>query len=50
MIFCPECGDVRSKVKVTRHILTATAGYIRRRRECLACGTRFSTVEALDPR
>jgi transcriptional repressor NrdR len=40
---CPHCGETESKVIDTAHELQA--GGIRRRRECLKCGQRFSTVE-----
>ena len=40
---CPHCGETESKVIDTTHEMQA--GGIRRRRECLKCGQRFSTVE-----
>ena len=40
---CPHCGETESKVIDTTH--EVQAGGIRRRRECLKCGQRFSTVE-----
>ena len=40
---CPHCGEAESKVIDTTHEIQA--GGIRRRRECLRCGQRFSTVE-----
>jgi len=40
---CPHCGESESRVLDTAH--EAQAGGIRRRRECLKCGKRFSTVE-----
>lgn len=40
---CPHCGESDSKVIDTTH--ETQAGGIRRRRECLKCGRRFSTVE-----
>jgi len=40
---CPHCGETESKVIDTTH--EAQEGGIRRRRECLKCGKRFSTVE-----
>jgi len=40
---CPHCGEAESKVIDTMH--EVQAGGIRRRRECLKCGRRFSTVE-----
>jgi len=38
---CPFCGDMRTRVIDT----TRNARGVRRRRECKACGQRFSTVE-----
>jgi transcriptional repressor NrdR len=38
---CPYCGDARTRVIDT----TRSQQSIRRRRECRACGQRFSTVE-----
>lgn len=38
---CPHCGEDRSRVIDTR----ATGDGIRRRRECEACGKRFTTYE-----
>ena len=38
---CPFCGDMRTRVIDT----TRNARGVRRRRECKACGKRFSTVE-----
>jgi transcriptional repressor NrdR len=40
---CPHCGETESKVIDTTH--EVQAGGIRRRRECLKCGQRFSTIE-----
>ena len=40
---CPHCGETESKVIDTTH--ETQAGGVRRRRECLKCGRRFSTVE-----
>jgi transcriptional repressor NrdR len=40
---CPHCGESDNKVIDTTH--ETQAGGIRRRRECLKCGRRFSTVE-----
>ena len=39
---CPYCGHARTRVVDTTH---APRGGIRRRRECRACGRRFSTME-----
>lgn len=38
---CPVCGE-KTKTIETRH---PDPEVVRRRRECLACGYRFSTVE-----
>ncbi|MGE5508285.1 MAG: transcriptional regulator NrdR [Chitinophagales bacterium] len=43
---CPFCGEPDSKVLDSRAIDDETA--IRRRRECPACGHRFTTYERLD--
>jgi transcriptional repressor NrdR len=40
---CPECGDIEDKVIETRE--SRDGHYIRRRRECLKCGKRFTTYE-----
>ncbi|MCL2438415.1 MAG: transcriptional regulator NrdR [Coriobacteriia bacterium] len=40
---CPKCGHVDSKVIDSRASESQDA--IRRRRECLECGTRFTTYE-----
>lgn len=43
---CPKCGNTESKVTDTR----STDDYkaIRRRRECLSCGRRFTTYEVIE--
>lgn len=41
---CPFCGHADTKVNDSR--LAGDGGQIRRRRECLACGERFTTFEA----
>ena len=41
-MICPHCQNDRSRVVDTTH---DTKGGVRRRRECLNCGTRFSTYE-----
>ena len=41
---CPYCGFEDSKVTDSR----AMEGGIRRRRECLSCGQRFSTIERVE--
>ena len=43
---CPKCGKDEDKVLDTRAAREGAA--IRRRRECLTCGTRFTTYEELD--
>ena len=40
---CPECGNIEDKVIETRE--SKDSHYIRRRRECLKCGKRFTTYE-----
>lgn len=42
---CPACGDLESKVVDSRPADDGAS--IRRRRECLACGRRFTTYERL---
>ncbi|HIW75209.1 transcriptional regulator NrdR [Gordonibacter sp.] len=42
---CPSCGNIESKVVDSRPSEDGTA--IRRRRECLDCGRRFTTYERL---
>jgi len=43
---CPFCGTERDRVVDTRSSKEGRA--IRRRRECLACGKRFTTYEAIE--
>ena len=43
---CSYCGDIESKVVDSRSV----GDGIRRRRECLGCGTRFTTYERLQSR
>lgn len=43
---CPFCGHAESKVVDTRP--TDESERIRRRRECLRCGKRFTTYEAVE--
>lgn len=43
---CPRCGFVDSKVNDSR--LTKDQSGVRRRRECLECGHRFTTFERID--
>lgn len=43
---CPSCRKAGSKVVESRHL--AEGESIRRRRECLRCGFRFTSYEALE--
>jgi len=43
---CPYCGSTDSKVTDSR--TTESGDAIRRRRECLSCGQRFTTFERLE--
>ena len=43
---CPQCHRCESKVVESRDV--ATGESIRRRRECLQCGHRFTTYERLE--
>jgi len=43
---CPWCGHSEDKVVDSRS--AEDAGAIRRRRECLACGRRFTTFERIE--
>ena len=43
---CPACGFAESKVIDSRHIEEGNS--IKRRRECLACGKRYSTYEYVE--
>ena len=43
---CPHCGSIDDKVVNSR--LTPGGEGIRRRRECLGCGQRFTTMEHLE--
>jgi len=43
---CPFCAKIRNKVIDSR--LSKDGKVIRRRRECLACGRRFTTYERLE--
>ena len=43
---CPYCGYQESKVVDSRHSDDGTS--IRRRRECLSCGKRFTTYEKVE--
>lgn len=43
---CPYCGFLESKVVDSRR--TEDEGEIRRRRECIQCGNRFTTYEKVE--
>jgi transcriptional repressor NrdR len=43
---CPFCGHDETKVTDSR--LAADGGQVRRRRECLSCGERFTTFETAE--
>ncbi|MBF0531581.1 MAG: transcriptional repressor NrdR [Candidatus Omnitrophica bacterium] len=43
---CPSCGHLDTKVIDSRE--SADGGSIRRRRECLECGKRFTTYEYVE--
>ncbi|MBO4277417.1 MAG: transcriptional repressor NrdR [Clostridia bacterium] len=43
---CPSCGQIESKVIDSRP--SADGKSIRRRRECLECGKRFTTYETIE--
>lgn len=45
---CPFCGDQNDRVLESRLIRDGEA--IRRRRECLGCGRRYSTFEEIEER
>ena len=45
---CPVCGNETDKVVDSRAVREGQA--VRRRRECLGCGERFTTYEALETR
>jgi transcriptional repressor NrdR len=45
-VYCPFCGHIETKVTDSR--LAAEGRQIRRRRECLACGERFTTFETAE--
>ena len=42
---CPYCGHIDSKVVDSRDVNDG----IRRRRQCLSCGARFTTYERMQP-
>lgn len=43
---CPYCGNLDDKVLESRSMVNGES--IRRRRECLACGYRFTSYERID--
>ncbi len=43
---CPFCGNAETQVVETR--LAEDGGFVRRRRQCLACEKRFTTYERPD--
>lgn len=43
---CPFCGHLKDKVVDSRE--TAAGDAIRRRRECLSCGRRFTSYERIE--
>ncbi len=43
---CPQCAKIADKVIETRE--SKDGLYIRRRRECLSCGKRFTTYEKIE--
>ncbi|MEZ0324003.1 MAG: transcriptional regulator NrdR [Hydrogenothermaceae bacterium] len=43
---CPKCGSLSDKVLETRQSKDGTV--IKRRRECLGCGYRFTTYERIE--
>lgn len=45
---CPSCGNEEDKVVDSRAVRDGRA--VRRRRECLDCGERFTTYEAVETR
>ena len=45
-MICPHCGSPNNRVVNSRDAQNGTA--VRRRRECLTCGERFTTFETLE--
>ena len=45
-MFCPFCSHSETKVNDSR--LVAEGNQVRRRRECLACGERFTSFESAE--
>jgi len=45
---CPHCGTIEDKVIESRSM--ANGDIVRRRRECISCGYRFTSFEKIDER
>jgi len=45
---CPHCGTIEDKVVESRSLANGDA--VRRRRECINCGYRFTSYEKIDER
>lgn len=45
-MLCPHCGDMDDKVLESRQ--NSSGSTIRRRRECLSCGYRFTSYERIE--
>lgn len=43
---CPHCGSLEDKVMESRTLAEGTA--VRRRRECIGCGYRFTSYERIE--
>jgi transcriptional repressor NrdR len=43
---CPHCGTIEDKVVESRTLANGDA--VRRRRECISCGYRFTSYERID--
>jgi len=43
---CPHCGTIEDKVLESRSLANGDA--VRRRRECISCGYRFTSYERID--
>lgn len=42
---CPDCGSIEHRKDVIDSRVPTDGAHVRRRRECSACGHRFTTVE-----